>query len=146
VTVDRNKLPDEVPTERDTLVARLDALERENRRWKRVLLLAAAAVAAAALLGMSAPPTKTLDLEVLRILDGRGKVRALLASGDEGPMLSLFDDAGRLRANLGVAKEGPSLDLLDTAETPRAQLTVDGKQNPHLDFTDAKGVGVSLRP
>ena len=129
-----------------SFIDRLDVLERENRRWKRGVLLAATAIAAAGILGMAPPPAKTLDLQLLRIVDAGGKARAVLCMGDDGPMLSLFDEKGRLRANLGVAKEGPSLDLLDTAESPRAQLTVDGKQDPHLDFTDAKGMSVSLRP
>lgn len=128
------------------LIERVDALERENRRWKRATLVVAAALAAAAVVGMSSPPTKTLDLELLRIVDSRGKARAILGMGDDGPALSLLDEKGRLRANLGIEKDGPSLDLLDTSESPRAQLTVDGKQDPHLDFTDAKGVQVSLRP
>ncbi|HET9951675.1 MAG TPA: hypothetical protein VFS09_07775 [Candidatus Eisenbacteria bacterium] len=146
MTVDRYKPLSDASSDVSSLVGRLDALERENRRWKRGVLLAATAFAAAAILGMAPPPTRTLDLEVLRIVDARGKARAVLAMGDEGPALSFFDEKGRLRANLGVAKEGPSLDLLDTAESPRAQLTVDGKQDPHLDFIDGKGVSVSLRP
>lgn len=149
MTVDRYKPPLDDGTELSeisTFTARLDALERENRRWKRVALLVVAALAATALLGMSAPPSKTLDVELLRVVDGHGKVRGVIGMGDEGPTISLFDENGKLRANLGVAKEGPSLDLLDTAESPRAQLMVDGKQDPHLDFTDAKGISVSLRP
>jgi hypothetical protein len=128
------------------LIERVEALERENRRWRRAALVAISAFAAAAALGLSAPPAKTLDLQLLRIVDARGKTRAVLGMGDEGPALALLDEKGRLRANFGVEKDGPSLDLLDASETPRAQLTVDGKQEPHLDFTDAKGAQVSLRP
>ncbi|HEU4726082.1 MAG TPA: hypothetical protein VFU59_12420 [Candidatus Eisenbacteria bacterium] len=129
-----------------SLLERIEALERENRRWKRTALVAAAILAAAAVVGMSAPPSKTLDLELLRIVDARGKARAILGMGEEGPALSLIDEKGRLRANLGLEQAGPSLDLLDTAEAPRAQLAVDGKQGPRLDFTDAKGVQASIRP
>jgi hypothetical protein len=146
VTVDHTKPLSDAPSDVSSLVGRLDALERENRRWKRGVLLVATALTAIALLGMAPPPARTLDLELLRLVDAHGKARAVLAMGDEGPTLSFFDEKGRLRANLGVEKDGPSLDLLDTAEAPRAQLTVDGKQDPHLDFTDAKGMSVSLRP
>jgi hypothetical protein len=120
VTVDQHKPLFGASPDVASLVDRLDALERENRRWKKAVLLAAILIAVAAILGMSPPPAKTLDLEVLRIVDGHGKARAVLGMGDEGPTLSLFDDKGRLRANLGLQKEGPSLDLLDTAESPRA--------------------------
>ncbi len=139
--------PRSVPPAPDqTLATRVEALERENRRLKRVALLVAAALTALAAIGMSAPPTKTLDLEILRIVDAKGKARAVLGMGDDGPALAMLDEKGRLRANLGVAKEGTSLDLLDASETPRAQLVVDAKQEPHLDFTDARGVQASIRP
>lgn len=145
MTPERETFPSDAPTA-PNLIARVEALERENRRWKRAALVAAAILAAGAAVGMSSPPTKTLDLELLRIVDARGKARVILGMGEEGPALSLLDEKERLRANLGIEKEGPSLDLLDTSETPRAQLTVDGEQNPHLDFTDAKGAHVSLHP
>lgn len=146
MTVDRNILSAGENAPLATLSRRVEALERDNRRWKRIAVLAAAALGAVALLGMGPPPTKTLDLELLRIVDSKGKARVVLGMGDDGPTLSMFDEKGRLRTNLGVAKEGPSLDLLDTAESPRAQLMVDSKQDPHLDFTDEKGTSVSLRP
>ncbi len=146
MTPERKTLSTDAPPIPNNLIERVEALERENRRWKRTALVVAAVLAAAAMVGMSSPPTKTLDLELLRIVDSHGKARAILGMGDEGPALSLLDEKGRLRANLGIERDGPSLDLLDTAESPRAQLTVDGKQDPHLDFTDAKGVQVSLRP
>lgn len=146
MTPECKTLSTDAPPTSENLIERVEALERENRRWKRTALVAASLLAAAAIVGMSSPPTKTLDLELLRIVDSRGKARAILGMGEEGPALSLLDEKGRLRANLGIERDGPSLDLLDTAESPRAQLTVDGKQGPHLDFTDAKGAQVSLRP
>ncbi len=146
MTPERKTFSVDPSTLSENLIERVEALERENRRWKRTALAAAALLIAAAVVGMSAPPTKTLDLELLRIVDSHGKARAILGMSEEGPALSLLDEKGRLRANLGLEKNGPSLDLLDTAETPRAQLTVDGKQGPHLDFTDAKGVQASIRP
>jgi hypothetical protein len=146
VTPKRKTSPADVPAAPPNLLERVEALERENRRWKRAALVAVAVLALGAALGMSSPPTKTLDLELLRIVDARGKARAILGMGDEGPALSLLDDKGRLRANFGIEKDGPSLDLLDTSETPRAQLSVNGKQDPHLDFTDARGAHVSLHP
>ncbi|MEK7348448.1 MAG: hypothetical protein AABZ94_06220 [Candidatus Eisenbacteria bacterium] len=146
MTPERETLSTDTSSAPRNLLERVEALERENRRWKRTALAVVAVLAAVAVVGMSSPPTKTLDLELLRIVDSRGKARAILGMGDEGPAISLLDEKGRLRANLGIEKEGPSLDLLDTAETPRAQLAVDGKQGPHLDFTDAKGVQASIRP
>lgn len=134
------------PNDLGTLAARLAALERSNRRWKRLAAAAALGALTAAVVGMSAPPSRTVDAEVIRILDSKGKARMILSAADDGPTLALLDGKGRLRASLGVSSDGPSLDLLDESESPRAQLTVDAKQEPHLDFTDAKGVQVTLRP
>ena len=146
MTQDRETSPQDPAHTAKSLIERVEALERENRKWKRTALVAAAALAAAAVVGMSSPPQKTLDLELLRIVDARGKARVILGMGEQGPALSLLDEKGRLRANLGLEQAGPSLDLLDAKETPRAQLAVDGKLGPRLDFTDAKGVQASLRP
>ncbi|HEY6571893.1 MAG TPA: hypothetical protein VI198_01140, partial [Candidatus Eisenbacteria bacterium] len=114
MTPERKTLSTDPSSAPQGLLERVEALERENRRWKRTALVVASALAAAAVVGMSSPPTKTLDLELLRIVDSRGKARAILGMGEEGPALSLLDEKGRLRANLGIEKEGPSLDLLDT--------------------------------
>ena len=53
---------------------------------------------------------------------------------------------GKLRVNLGVGQDGPALDLLDAAENPRAQLMITEDQGPILNFYDAKGSQVSLKP
>lgn len=146
MTRERKTSPEDHASTAKSLIERVEALERENRKWKRTALVAAALLAAAAVVGMSSPPQKTLDLELLRIVDAKGKARVILGMGEQGPALSLLDDKGRLRANLGLEQAGPSLDLLDAKETPRAQLAVDGELGPRLDFTDAKGVQASLRP
>jgi hypothetical protein len=132
--------------EYDAILSRLAAVESAQRRWRRFALAAAATALGAAIVGMSAPPTRVVEAQVIRVLDASGKTRMILAAGEDGPSVALLDEKGRLRANLGVSRDGPSLDLLDQSESPRAQLTVDGEQDPHLDFTDAKGVQVTLRP
>jgi len=128
------------------LADRLRAVERSQGRWRRATIALAVTALGAVLVGMSAPPAKRVDAEVIRVLDSRGKTRMILTADENGPAVALLDEHGRLRANLGVAREGPSLDLLDEKETPRAQLTVDQNSEPHLGFTDAKGGLVTLHP
>jgi len=142
--------PDFLPSQdRDELAAfadRLRAVERSQRGWRLATIALAVMALGAVLVGMSAPPTRRVDAEVIRVLDARGRTRMILTADENGPALAILDEKGRLRANLGVLREGPSLDLLDESETPRAQLTVDQNQNPHLDFTDANGAQVTLHP
>lgn len=60
----------------DTLVRRLDRLERENRRWKRVSAATFAAIAALVLMGQ-ATPRRVVEAEkfVLRDLNGKDRGR-----------------------------------------------------------------------
>lgn len=129
-----------------SLLVRLEKVERENRRFKIVGSLAILGAAGALFLGLSAPPSKTLDAELIIVRDPHGKARMILGVGDDGPALTCLDKDGKLRVNLGVDRDGPALDLLDKAETPRAQLMITDDQGPLLNFFDAKGSQVSLRP
>jgi hypothetical protein len=60
----------------------------------------------------------------LKLLDGHGKIRAALASVDDGPALGLYDEKGNARAGLGLVKEGPGLTLRDETGTLRAGIGV----------------------
>jgi hypothetical protein len=146
MTPSTNQFPFPHRDEFASITARLLAVERSQRRWRMAAFVLAVSALGTAVIGMSAPPTRTVDAEVIRILDAKGTTRMILHADENGPALAILDEKGRLRANLGVATEGPSLDLLVESENPRAQLTVDQDQNPHLDFVDSKGVQVSLRP
>jgi len=130
----------------DSLLMRIEKVERENRGLKIAGSIALLGVAGALFLGLSAPPSKTIEAELVIIRDTTGKARIILGVGDEGPALTLLDKDGKLRVNLGVDKDGPALDLLDRAESPRAQLLITDDQGPRLNFFDAKGSQVSLRP
>ena len=130
----------------DSLLTRIEKVERENRSLKIGGSIALLGVAGALFLGLAAPPSKTLEAELFIVRDAQGKARMILAVGDEGPALTLLDKDGKLRVNLGVDKEGPSLDLLDAAESPRAQLMITDDKGPRLNLVDNKGSQVSLRP
>jgi hypothetical protein len=131
---------------RDSLEERLERVERDNRRLKRLGMLGILGAAGVFLLGLSAAPSKRVEAEVIVVKDSHGKARMILGAGDDGPAITLLDQNGKLRANLEVSGEGPALDLLDASEHPRAQLMITDDQGPLLNFYDAKGGQVSLKP
>ncbi len=130
----------------ETLLNRLEKLERENRGIKIAGSIALLGAAGALFLGLAAPPTKTVEAELFILRDAQGKARMMMSVGDEGPALTLLDKNGKLRVNLGVDKEGPALDLLDAAENPRAQLLISDDKGALLNLYDAKGSQISFRP
>jgi hypothetical protein len=129
-----------------SLLVRLEKVERENRGFRIAGSLAILAAAGALFLGLASPPSKSLEAELIIVRDTHGKARMILGVGDDGPALTFLDKDGKLRVNLGVDKDGPALDLLDAAESPRAQLMITDDQGPILNFFDAKGSQVSLKP
>ena len=129
-----------------SLLTRLEKVERENRGFRIAGSVALLGAAGALFLGLAAPPSKSIEAELIIVRDTQGKARMILGVGDSGPALTILDKDGKLRVNLGVDKDGPALDLLDAAESPRAQLMITDDQGPLLNFFDAKGSQVSLRP
>lgn len=134
------------PTDQMSLSNRVANLEKENRRLKVFGSVALLGAAGALCMGLAAAPAKRLEAEVIVVKGPHGKAQMILGVGEEGPALTLVDQNGKLRMNLDVSSDGPGLDLLDEKESPRAQLMVTEDQGPLLNFTDAKGAQVSLKP
>jgi len=102
------------------LAIRLEKLERQDRRLKRLGLLFLLVAASGFLLAQAprkpvnaaavpATPAATYDTLVvhrLELRDKAGKVRGLWETTDEGPALWLYDTAGQARAQL--AEDGLS--------------------------------------
>jgi hypothetical protein len=86
------------------LAARIDGLERANRRAKRtlcalaVMLLATATLAAKAQLGTSRATMFELD-------DESGHPMAVLGQGTRGPSLMFLDSAGKPMLQVGAAPD-----------------------------------------
>jgi hypothetical protein len=129
----------------DTLVRRIERLERQNRSLRVAGTLAVLAGAAALCIGMSAP-RKSLETDLLLIKDASGTTRMILGMADDGPAITMLDSNGKLRANIGVTEKGPEFDFLDASETPRLQMFIDEKQVPRVNLLDAKGTQVTFRP
>jgi hypothetical protein len=122
------------------LARRLDRLERENRRLKRVGSAVLIGLAILALMGQATPARvqKLVEAERFVLRDTNGKLRATLSMEDGSPSLSLHDEVLRFRAVLGVAGGSPALELLDQAQTIRATLiALDGA--PVLTLNDQAG-------
>ena len=129
----------------DSLVQRIERLERQNRSLKVAGTLVVLASAAALFVGMSAPK-KSLETDLLLIKDAAGTTRMILGMADDGPAITMLDQNGKLRANIGVTDKGPEFDFLDASETPRLQMFIDDKQVPRVNLLDSKGTQVTFRP
>jgi len=133
----------------DSLSARVDRLERESRRWKRVALGSWVAIAALFLLGQSpsrpggAPaPARTVEAERFVLRDARGRTGASLGwEADGTPRLALHDPSAQVRAALGVGAGGaPGLTLFDTnGTTVRTAIVVGPDGAPGLALFDPSG-------
>lgn len=124
----------------DTLVPRLDRLERENRYLKlagTILLLALAAGGAMGQAVAKAVP-KVVEAERFVLRDTTGKPRARLSLlPDGGTGLTLFDQNGKARAGLGLLPDGwPALTLVDQNGKLRAKLSLLPDGRPALTLAD----------
>jgi hypothetical protein len=88
------------------LLSRLDRLERENRKWKRVGV-AALALAAVGALGSAFTVCDSVSAERFIVRDSRGKERVRLTAYETGgiPKLSFLNDKGQTVFSLGVCGE-----------------------------------------
>ena len=114
-------MPDE--SNLQSILQRLECVERENRRLKR-LGLAAAIVVGALLFMAQAAPRRTIEAQSFVLKDASGRARADLsmAAGDI-PTLSMRDGKGDPRVTLG-AGDNPSLTMSNPDNSERIQLFV----------------------
>jgi len=108
------------------LIARIESLEKKNRRLVRIG--GAALVVFAGLGAMSLRSTcDTVSAERFVLLDTQGRQRALLTAYDTGgaPQLALYDKKGRASATLGIGKTGAFLSLADADAEKTVRYGVD---------------------
>src|SRR5437016_5436696 len=96
------------------VVARLEKVERQNRRLKGFGLAALVLGATWLLLGAQAGQKgKAVEADKFVLRDSFGRTRAVLSvmggEDDPSPALVLYDENLRPRAALGVNKDGPGL-------------------------------------
>jgi hypothetical protein len=99
------------------LARRLDDLERQNRRLKRILIVAVVLAAAAGAGAQVAPAAVTGERFVL--VDAQNRTRATLETAGQPagparyPVLTFLDAAGRPRLRIGLAARGAMLEVVD---------------------------------
>lgn len=127
----------------ETLVIRVERLERENRQWKRAGAVALAGIVALGLMGQttSGAVAKVVEAKEFILRDSKGDTRAVLALGPDGSVgLGLSDETGTARAWLSLGPQGsPSFALFDRAARPRATLRLWPDGVPRLALNDQKG-------
>jgi hypothetical protein len=125
------------------LSRRLEALERSNRRLRRVAALGLGALVAGALVAthpaVAKEPT-VLDCQKLRLLDSQDRVRGMLSCAkDDTPLLALYDANGKARCVVTLDETGyASLGITDENGSPRISIanTDDG---PAMILRESKG-------
>jgi hypothetical protein len=148
-----------------SVLRKVEALERHNRRQKRVGIVALTTVAALLLMGQAGPrtnpaPGRTLEAQKLLLRDPHGKLKCSLTASEHGATLTmygsndearmelfnsadgsalrLFSGNGKLRAGLGESGNTTGIELYnsDGKEQADFSLAVDG---PHLKLGDPVG-------
>jgi hypothetical protein len=113
------------------LTRRIDRLEQENRRWKRLASMALALLGVAVLLGAATGKKSSIPEELrtsrLLLMDKGEKPRAEFSiSPDHRPGLIFSDDAGKPRLTLSLSQHGePTLSFADAVGQPRVVMGID---------------------
>lgn len=119
-------------TDLGAVLARLERLERENRRRKRAgAALLGAAVLATLLAGQAPPKEKTVTAREFVLEDTDGTKRAALYSTGFGAYLALYGKGGEAVLALG-GSDNPGLTVYDPGRKLRADLTVDKESSALL--------------
>ncbi len=108
------------------LERRMEAVERENRRWQWMVTVTLAVVAAMVILAQATPTKfgKVLEAERFVLRDTNGSIRAELGFIDGASVLLLNDKDGKPGVALSVLPDGPRrISLLDRDGRTRSVLT-----------------------
>lgn len=127
-----------------TLMARLEHLERQNRRTRVVLgaLLALSAYLAFSALapGQLVVEKTRLESQELKLTDASGTTRLFLRMYSDAPVLQLMDSRGEPRLSLGVRfDDRPFISLSDGEGRTRASMGMTEADQPAIRLYDANG-------
>ena len=121
----------------EAIVARLEKLERENRRWRRIGIAALALVAGVVIVGAARPAPSTITAHQILLTDKAGNLRGRLTAIDGNfPSLTLYDGRGHAMLSVKGGGPQPGISIGDTAGKTRIML---GGVSPNLSFYDDAG-------
>jgi hypothetical protein len=148
----------------ESIVRRVERLEREVRRWRRGAAALGLAAVAVVTIGAAVPRGRVVEAQKFVLKDASGRVRAELGPTDtdkeialrfrdtvgllrvivglqeETSLLVLSDKTGRPRAGLVTLAQGaPAFTLYDTTGRPRVELGLAREGEPHAALLDARG-------
>lgn len=146
------------------LVARLEKLERDNRRLKRLGVAALVLVAALGLMAATQPVPNVIKAHKFEVLNSSGKVEMRLSADSAGANIFITPDAlsepgeGKFPAvsigasgkdswiNLGDAEwiTAPTLTHPVVGITPLLSLGSSSSKGPRVELSDSQGYVMSL--
>ena len=103
------------------LDARIESLERQNRRFKAVGLGLAAVLGTVGIMSASSAMCDTVSAERFVLHDAKGKTRMLMDAYHTSPHIAFRNEAGKTVATFGVDDKGESyLTLYDAKGNARS--------------------------
>jgi hypothetical protein len=132
----------------DSLTRRLERLERDNRRLRRMGAGLLIGLSALLLTAQALPPARIVEAQHFVVKDAAGKKRAELTTSEAGPELVFVDTIGRRKAALGLSLGEPHLVMHSydgygtvPVQTLRAALM---REASSISLSDAKGKQVRI--
>jgi hypothetical protein len=127
-----------------TVLQRLECLERANRRWRTIgTMLVAVALCSSLIAWMAQDPQPgakkpRLEADCFALVDDQGKTRAeFKLQADGSPGLFLHNSEGKTRIKVAINKDQESLLILaDHEGNTRLGMASDSSGVPHLILSD----------
>lgn len=120
------------------LTQRLEQLERQNRRFKKVGVGLAGALGVVALMAAN-PLCDIVSAERFVLRDSHGKTRMLMDAYHTEPSIQLRNQAGKTVASFGVDKQGEAyLTFFDANGNPKGSSKAKSEGSQPSQCTDKK--------
>lgn len=127
--------------EMQSILNRLNVLEKQNSRLKKVFVSFGLVVFVGAIVGFVAPRRvqNKVTANSFEVVDSRGRVRARLSVSDVGPYLGFWDEQNRFRINLNIERGEPQLVFGEgEGPSPSRMLLKAYKKGSELHLIDNK--------
>jgi hypothetical protein len=118
----------------DCLSKKVERLERENLRLKRIGISLIIVAVAALTMGQS-QSTKTVEANAFVLRGPDGLVRAKLDTNEGRTELVFLNDAGQSRLAIKASQEGEGLEMMSDSGELLATVSVAVQKAPHLSPT-----------